>query len=131
MTLPFKYRPQTGKFEKTFALGVTGGVTWNPTRVNTHTFSLLGGISASSATVDKYTSNPAANIVDPTDRLAVTFSGSFLYQWQNLQFGISGGIDNILDNEIVKWKYQGKGWMSFGIGVSLFTANEIKSPGKN
>lgn len=131
MTFPFKYRPQNGKFEKTLAIGVTGGVTWNPTRINTHTFSLLGGVSASSATLDKYTTGPAANIMDATDRTAVTFSLNFVYQWEHLQIGISAGMDNILENEIVKWSHQGHGWLSIGIGVALFTASDIKNSGRN
>jgi hypothetical protein len=112
-------------------MGVTGGVTWNPWRVGEHTFSLLGGIAASTATLDKYNTDPAAGIQDPSDRTSILFSLSFLYQWQHLQIGVSVGIDNILDNEIVKWKYQGKRWFSFGIGISLFTSNEVKNPGTN
>lgn len=131
MTLPFKYRPQSGKFEKTFTVGLTGGITINPWWVGDHTFSILAGVSATTATLDKYNTDPAAGITDPSDRAAIAFSMGFFYKWENLQIGFSAGIDNILDNEIVKWKYQSKGWLSFGIGISLFTANEVNNPGTN
>jgi len=131
LTFPFKYRPQNGKFEPTFGIGISGGVTWNPWRVNEHTFSLLAGISASSAHVDQFNTDAAANIHEASERTSVTISLNFLYQWQRLQIGISAGIDNILDNEVLKWKNQGKPWISFGVGVGLFSSSEIKSPGKN
>lgn len=129
LTFPFKFRPQSGKFEPTFSIGISGGVTWNPWRYNEHTFSLLVGISASSARVDQYSTDPP--VPDPSERAAVTTSLGFLYQWERLQIGISAGIDNLLDNEVLHWRYQGKGWISFGVGISLFSASEIKSPGKN
>jgi len=131
LTFPFKYRPQNGKFETTFGIGVTGGVTWNPWRTNEHTFSLLGGISASSARVDQYSTDPAANVTDPSERTSVTFSLGIVYQWERLQIGVSAGIDNLLDNEILKWRYQGKPWLTVGIGIGLFAASEITTPGKN
>lgn len=131
VTFPFKYRPQSGKFETTFAIGGTVGFRWNPWRFNEHTFSLLGGVAASSAKVDKYSTDPAAGITDPSDRASVTFLGSLFYQGGRFQIGISAGIDNLLDNEIPNWRYQGRGWISFGLGVGLFSTGEIKSPGKN
>lgn len=131
LTFPFKYRPQNGKFEPTFGIGVSGGVTVNPWRFNEHTFSLLAGIAASSARVDEHSTDPAANITEPSERTSVTISLNFLYQWERLQIGISGGIDNILDNNVLNWKYQGRPWLSFGVGVSLFSASEIRTPGRN
>lgn len=44
LTFPFKYRPQSGKFEPTFGIGVSGGVTINPWRFNEHTFSMLAAL---------------------------------------------------------------------------------------
>ena len=131
LTFPFKYRPQGGKFETTFALGVAGGVTWNPGRLNKHTFSALLGVAASSALVDQYSTDPVANITEQSERTAITFSGSFVYQWERLQVGFSVGIDNLLDNEVLKWQYQSKPWLSLGIGISLFTANEVTVAGSN
>jgi hypothetical protein len=62
---------------------------------------------------------------------AATLSLHFMYQWKSLQFGLSAGTDNLLDNEVVRWRYQGSVWMSVGIGVVLFVDNEIKTPGTN
>lgn len=131
LTFPFKYRPQNGKFEPTFGIGVSGGVTINPWRFNEHTFSVLAGVAASSARVDEFSVDPAANLTDESERTAVTVSLNFLYQWERLQIGVSIGMDNIIDNEVLKWKYQGKSWLSFGVGVGLFSSSEIRSPGKN
>jgi len=130
LTLPFKYRPQTGKFEKAFTIGISGGCTFRPNRVNEFTLSLLGFVSASAVTFDKYNTDPAANVVDPSERAAVTLGTSFMIEWERLQIGILTGVDMALDNEIAKWKHQGKPWLSIGIGVSLFAPSEVTSPGR-
>ncbi len=131
ISFPFKYRPQTGKFEKTFSLSLTGGIRIDPKRRNENTFSFLFGAGPSSVTVDKYNTDAGSNITDPSERTAVTLSLSFMWQWERLQLGLSGGMDNLLDNEVLKWKYQGKPWFSVGVGVALFSNNEVKSPGTN
>ncbi len=131
MTLPFKYRPQSGKFEKTFALSATGGVKFDPGQRNEHSFSLLLGVGPSTVTVDRFNTDSSANIQDPSDRAAVTVSLNFLYQWKHVQIGVSAGIDNLMENELIKYKYQGKGWFSLGIGISLFSNNEVTNPGSN
>lgn len=128
LTFPFKYRPQNGKFETTFGIGASGGVTFNPYGQIEHQISFLLGVGSSSARVDQYNTDPAANITTPSERTAITFSLNAVYQWQRLQIGLSMGFDNILDNEELKWRQQGKPWFSIGIGVNIFTIGEGKAP---
>lgn len=131
LNLPFKYRPNDGAFEKTFSLSFTGGVKINPWRTGVHTLSVLVGAGASSVELNKFNTDPKGNITENTDRPAVTGSLNILYQWEKLQFGVSMGKDAIFNNRTDYWHNQGKTWLSFGIGLAIFSNGEITTPGKN
>ena len=92
---------------------------------------MLLGVGASSVTVNQYNTDPAAGITEASDRAAVTISLNFMYEWNNLQIGISSGVDNLFDNESVKWNHQGNIWFSIGVGIALFSKSEVTSPGTN
>lgn len=131
LSLPFKYRPQDRTFESTFSLSVTGGVKWNPFLKNEQTFSILVGVGPSTVRLTDENTNNENTLEDDFTTAAVTFSLSFVYQWDILQIGISGGFDNLIDNNKYNWKYQGKSWFSIGIGIGLFSKNENAKPSGN
>jgi hypothetical protein len=131
LSFPFRYRPQDSKIEKNFSISMCGGMKWNPWRINEHTFSALLGVGASSVTLDKYNTGPNSNITEASERAAITMSLSVMYEWQNLQIGLSSGLDNLFDNRVEEWKYQGKPWLTLGVGISIFSKSEIGNPGSN
>ena len=131
LTFPFKYRPQDGAFDQTFSLSATGGVKLNPWQTGEHTFSILVGCGSSSVNLNQFNTDAKSGITSDTQRPAITGSLSLLYQWENLQVGMSLGKDAIFTNKMDYWKDQGKTWLSFGIGLSLFTSSTITTPGSN
>lgn len=133
MTFPFKYRPQTGVFENTFALNMTGGVRWNFSETNdNHSLSALFGVGPSTIVFNKFnTDTTISNITDPEQRAALTMSLNVVYQWELLQAGLSMGIDHKFDGNREKWIYQGKPWFALGIGLDIFSNSERKDAGKN
>jgi len=129
-TFPFRLRTQhDDKFEKSFSLSVSGGPRYNPWLTNEHTFSLLFGVGASSVTLTKSNTGPNSGITENIEAGALTFSLSLMYEWERLQIGISMGMDNLFDNDNIRWKYQSELWFSFGVGVSLFSKSEISQIG--
>ena len=132
LLFPFKYRPNDGTFEPTFSLNLTAGTSWNPFLTNRHRFSLLFGVGPSSVKLNKYNINKSDVDIDGDLYLAaVTLSLNLVYQYDFVQFGISGGIDNLFDNKKYDWKNQGKPWVSFGVGVNLFKSDKTATPSNN
>ena len=124
-TYPFKWRPNDGGFEPTFALTIAGGIKFNPWWVNKHVFSLLVGVGPSSVNLHQYNTTILEKpLENKTTVAAVTFSLNLMYQYEFVQFGLSGGIDNIFDSNVYNWKNQGKPWVSFGVGISIFKDND-------
>lgn len=122
---PFKWRPNDGTFEPTFALAIAGGAKLNPWWTNKHVFSLLVGVGPSSVSLDKYNTTILEKPLDNKISVAaVTFSLNLMYQFDFVQFGVSGGVDNIFDSNIYNWKNQGKPWLTFGVGISIFKDND-------
>ena len=129
---PFRLRTQhDDKFEKSFSLSLCGGIKYNPWKTNEHTISMLFGVGASSVTLTKSNTGPNSGITENIEAGALTFSLSLMYEWERLQIGISMGMDNLFDNDNIRWKYQSDPWLSFGVGVSLFSKSEITSIGTN
>jgi hypothetical protein len=47
-----------------------------------------------------------------------------MYQYDKFQVGLFSGLDYIDQSSNVIWAYQGKPWVGFAIGVSLFGENK-------
>jgi len=118
-SFPFKYRPQKDVIEPSLSLSAVGGI--NIKFKNSHGIGVLGGIGPSSIMLDENNTDTSAHITSSTTRAAMTFSLSFLYQFDQLQLAFSLGTDKNLDNSKDKWIYHSKLWLSFGIGVKIFT----------
>ncbi len=123
-SFPFKYRPQSGILETSFSLSMVGGARFTLNEDNKQYFSALLGIGSSSIMLNKDNTALSAGITDNTSRAALTFSLSFLYQWDQLQLACSVGIDNNLDNRKDKWQYQSKPWLTIGLGFDIFKPQE-------
>lgn len=127
-SFPFKYRPQTGVFEPTFSLSATGGVKYNFDRTNDdYSISFLLGVGPSSVSLTKDNTAPWSGVTTSTQSSAVTLSFGMVFQMERVQIGLSLGMDSKLDGNREEWIYQGKDWLSLGIGLSLFSNSLQKS----
>lgn len=118
IVLPFKYRPQTGLLSKDLALGAVGGVQFR-SRSNTSA-ALVFGATLSSVTLDSASTD--FNVKERTERAALSVPLGLLLQWDKLQVGLLTGWDFLFDGNPDKWCYQGKPWLSLGVGIAVFTA---------
>ena len=60
------------------------------------------------------------------------FSLGMLYQYETFQVGVFTGVDVIPGELGRNWKHQGRPWIGFALGVSLFTkTNPGSDSGKN
>ncbi|MBO9673400.1 MAG: hypothetical protein J7577_08145 [Sphingobacteriaceae bacterium] len=113
LTLPIKARFGNKKapftFEEKINFGVSAGVKWQHVGTVYSASNLLGGVSVGGVKLDK--DNSAS---------AVSLSAGYMYQYDKFQIGIFTGLDFIDKSGSVNWGYQGKPWLGFAIGVSLF-----------
>lgn len=119
VALPFKYRYQNGEFKKD--LSISSLVGWKRALNSSGSLSLtpLIGIGLSSVNLDS--TNTDGKITTAEDRSAVTLSFGVVYQWQRLQIGIFTGYDWLTTSNTANWRYNGKNWLSIGVGISIFT----------
>jgi len=130
-TLPFKARGSFEDFTKDVSVSGLGGFKHRGAfgfLPNTD-FTTLIGVGLASVTLDSANTN--GTIKKSSDYAAVSFSIGEVVQWKNLQIGVFIGLDNLKENDINGWKYQGKMWWALGIGVSIFSENSSGKEGKN
>lgn len=126
MVLPFKYRPQSGVVSKDLSLGAVGGIQFR-SRSNT-SLAFMFGATVSSITVDSATTR--GNVVDNSERSALSLPLGILFQWDQLQIGFLTGWDFMFDGNPDAWCYQGKPWFTIGVGIAVFTAEGNASEAK-
>lgn len=122
LTLPIKARFGNSKapftFEEKINFGISAGIKWQHVNTVYSASNLLGGISVGGVKVDK--DNNAS---------AISLSAGYMYQYDKFQIGIFTGLDFIDKSAGVNWGYQGKPWLGFAIGFSLF--GESKTSNSN
>ena len=117
LSLPIKARfgnksaPFT--FEEKINFGISLGYKWQHVGTTYKASNLLGGVSIANVKVD--TDKSAA---------ALSFSLGYMFQYDKFQAGLFSGFDFIDQQPKVNWGYQGKPWIGFAIGVSLFGENK-------
>jgi hypothetical protein len=112
LTLPIKARFGNAKAPFAFEEKVNFGLTFGWKRQfasRTYTAgNLLVGVSVSNVKIDDTNSQPA-----------LSFSTGYMFQYDKFQMGLFTGLD--FTNQLAtKWPYQGKPWLGFAIGLSLF-----------
>ena len=116
ITFPFKIRMQRNSpLEPSLSLSGLVGLQHSFNKEGTTSLRILIGIGPSSITVDKTNSSDSAS----ETKSAATFSLTALAQWDNVQLGISFGMDQNLDNRTDKWIYQSKPWIGLSIGINI------------
>jgi hypothetical protein len=125
---PFKYRPQKGEgdFSGSFNVGAAIALTLPHDSLAKWIFSYVAGFGISSITLDKSQVSMNANKLDSTNGLtALSLSLGYMVEYNKVQAGIFVGWDrlNNLNNSTYGWKYQGRPWLSVGIGYSIFSTS--------
>lgn len=132
ITYPLKYRPQTGKFEKSFSLAVTGGYSFLLKKTDPErSIALTAGIGAGSVTIDPSDTHPINGITKEEERASAIFSLNLIYIHKNLQIGISSGFDKLIGGNNINWFYDARGWFSFGIGANIFSVQKPATENEN
>ncbi len=127
LLLPVRYRPQTGLVSKDISLGGIGGLR---TRINDGlSVGLMFGVAITSSTLDS--ASTEGKVLQAENRASATLPLGVLVQWERVQFGFFGGLDFLMDGKTDGWIYNGKPWLSLGIGLGLFTEDVNLKPGKN
>ncbi len=123
LTLPIKARFGNSKapftFEEKINFGISAGLRWQHVNRVYSASNLLGGVSVGGVKIDK--DNSAS---------ALSFSAGYMYQYDVFQIGIFTGVDFIDKSAGVSWGYQGKPWVGFAIGFSLFGENKTTVAGE-
>lgn len=120
LILPVKLRFSPSDFTKDLTVSGTGGAKWNFLPSKELSLSFIAGAGISSVTVDS--SNTEGNVLEESDRAALTFMGGAVIQWKALQIGVFCGADWLTRKNEDNWDYHGKPWLGFGIGISLFSS---------
>jgi hypothetical protein len=120
-TTPFKFRPTKSIFTNSLSLGAAAYFNWAIGTNNSIGF--VAGISATSVTLDSLSTK--GTIRTDTERPALTPSLSFVYTYKMINFTLGTGIDYVNKTSVVErsWIFNGKPWIGFGIGISLFSAS--------
>lgn len=123
---PIKLRFDPFDFSKDLAIGSSFGVKQTIDANKQVSFHYIVGFGISTATLDSASTKGRVN--KTVDLLAFTPSVGFLLEAGNAQIGIFMGLDYLSNTNNIKydWIYQGKPWVSFGIGYSLLTFNMKK-----
>ena len=120
---PIKLRYNPFDFSKDISIGTTFGVKYTLNQEKQAAVDCLIGVGISSVSVDSFATH--GRTIKNVDLLAFTSSIGIVLELGNAQVGVFLGFDFISNENKIKydWIYQGKPWVSFGIGFSMFSFN--------
>lgn len=121
--LPFKFRSHPFEFSANFSLAALGGVRFT---IPTRRFSVAGVIGGGLTTVQLDKLNTKGGVPEVSDRSAAFFASGLVLQYDRVQFVVVTGADWVSTRERKGWIYQGKPWVTFGVGFAIFS--EERSP---
>jgi hypothetical protein len=121
LTLPVKMRFDNSKggrfdFEQNLNFGLTFGDKHQVKSTTDISLNYLAGLSVVSVPLNQSTATAASPTTSTT---AISTSAGFMFQYDKFQIGIFLGAD-FAGSNASKFNYQGKPWLGFAIGVSLF-----------
>jgi len=124
MTYPFRWRTQTGVIEQSANIGLIFGYSHKFKGSSDWSYGFYGGASETSNTLDSATTKGMER--KTTTVATLTPSLNFILSWKTLQITIGRGWDFLVgeqSNIARNWIYKNKGWIGFGIGVSIFNTS--------
>jgi hypothetical protein len=129
-TTPFKFRNHPSLFTTNLNLGAN--ISLQRKVGPDFTVGVIGGISLSSITLDSFSTN--GTVTASTDRPAVTPTADLILGYKNINLivGLGWDIVNRTTSLEKSWIYNGKQWIGFGIGFSLFNpSTPASTPAKS
>lgn len=128
LTLPVKMRFDNSiggrfNFEQNLNFGLTAGIKQQLQRVDDVSLNYLGGLSVVNVPLNNASTAPSGTA---TSTSAVSLSTGVMFQYTKFQMGIFLGWDFAGDHAY-QFSYQGKPWIGFAIGLSLFGQNQTTS----
>ncbi len=126
LTLPIKMRFDNSlsggrfNFEQNLNFGLTAGIKQQLQRIDDVSLNYLGGLSVVNVPLNNASTAPAGTA---TSTAAVSLSGGVMFQYAKFQMGVFLGWDFAGDHAY-QFSYQGRPWLGFAIGLSLFGASQ-------
>ena len=125
MTLPVKLRfgnssERFFNFEEKINLGFSAGIKRQFQNRKDVSINYLGGVGIASAKTDSVSLKQGFYDSKHLSEIAFSFNFGVLYQYETFQIGVFIGKDYFSSVLGRQWRYQGKTWLGFAIGVSLF-----------
>lgn len=134
LNYPFKFRPQSGKSDFTGAFNFGAAVGYQfPSRTDRNTrWSVLSAYGISNVVLDSLSVRQnSAQLANVNNFTAFTFSLGAMVEYEKVQVGVFVGWDNLsrTNHTNYEWIYQGKPWLSFGFGYSIFSTDKTSDSG--
>jgi hypothetical protein len=124
--IPIKMRFSEFDFSRDFALGFTVGPRWRISSQREHYLHLLGAFNVNIVTVDS--ANTAGVMKRPADKGALGFALGGVLDFNGAQLGAFVGTDWLGRRDRSNWVYQGKPWVSLGLGFTIFSRSSNAAP---
>jgi hypothetical protein len=128
LNFPFKYRFQKGygDFSGSFNFGTGVGLLIPHDSAARWNYTILAGFSISQINIDSVSATRNwKGLTSSNNFAAFSFSIGMMLQNNKVQVGVFFGWDRLgrLNNAEYGWIYQGKPWVSIGLGYSIFAAD--------
>lgn len=132
--LPLKYRPRIKYSEgvragndlsKDVSLGLSIGVKQRISRRKPFFMNVLFSPGLGSVGLDSF--NTKGKVSSSKDISALTLAGGLVFDFKMIQFGAFIGADLVSDKNESGWIYQGRPWLSIGVGFTIFSVSTQSS----
>lgn len=125
--IPVKMRFNQFDFSRDFALGLTIGPRWRMTSYRDYYINWLFAFNVNIATIDSASSG--GKVRQTTDKGALGAATGVVFDFNGPQVGVFLGWDWLSNRDKIatNWRYQGKPWISAGLGFTIFTRNPTSS----
>ena len=139
INFPFKYRFQKDRsdFSGAFNFGAAIGAKFPSRPSCIWKQSALMGFSISNTVIDSVAADKHQDKLSSTNNFtAFSLSIGYLLEYKGVQLGIFLGFDKLsrINQEEFGWHYQGKPWLSIGLGYSIFStksSSDVNQPKQN
>lgn len=120
LLLPIKMRISNFDFSRDVTIGTVFGPRWRLSPTRNVFLSFLAGAGIAAVQLDS--ASTGGVVRQPTDRAAVTLALGPMLEMNGFQVGALLDWDRISNAKRDQWAYQGKPWLSLGLGYSLLRA---------
>jgi len=119
--IPLRIRVSPFDFSSEFSFGTSFGAKFRLSPYQDASLNAVFGLHITSITLDSLDTEGAISSAVPTNQVALTPAIGLILEFSKAQIGFYTGWDLINGTYKDEWIYQGKPWMSLGVGFSLFS----------